>query len=183
MESKKLNPARSDYLCSGALFAIGALLFSLLAALAGELETIYVSCILFLPLGIAYVICGLCQRSYYVFTSRGIDVYRRPDELLTTIRWQDVRSYSVMMVNRRSYFPYYLVLVMNANATVDGQPAITRSGEISPRKAKPYLLHRFTEKLARGKITPEEFRQQSLYFVSVTKEQLELAKKLRRNSP
>ena len=183
MESKKLNPARSDYFRAGAIFAVAALLYSLFAAWDRDLFMICLSCIAFLPFGIVWMICGLCQRSYYVFTSRGIDVYRRPDELLTTIRWQDVRSYSVMMVNRRSYFPYYLVLVMNANATVDGQPAITRSGEISPRKAKPYLLHRFTEKLARGKITPEEFRQQSLYFVSVTKEQLELAKKLRRNSP
>ena len=86
----------------------------------------------------------------------------------------------VMMVNRRSNFPYYLVLVMSADATVDGQPAITCSGEISPRKAKPYLLHRFTEKLARGKITTEAFRQQEVYFVDVTKEQLEIAKKLRR---
>lgn len=180
MESKKINPARSDYLMVGAILAVAAILYSLLAAWDGDLFRICSTCILFLPFSIAYVICGLCQRSYYVFTANGIDVYRRPDKLLTTIRWQDVRSYSVMMVNQRSYFPYYLVLVMSADATVDGQPAITCSGEISPRKAKPYLLHRFTEKLARGKITTEEFRQQEVYFVDVTKEQLEMAKKLRR---
>ena len=183
MESKKLNPARSDYFRSGAIFAVAALLYSLLNAWDGDLFMIYLSCILFLPLGIVWVIFGLCQRSYYVFTSKGIDVYRRPDELLTTIRWRDVRSYSVMEVNRRSISPYYLVLIMHADAMVDGKLALTCSGTISPRKAKPYLLHRFTEKMARGKHTQEEFRQQSLYFVSVTEEQLELAKKLRRSSP
>ena len=183
MESKKLNPARSDYFRAGAIFAVAALLYSLFAAWDRALFMICLSCIAFLPFGIVWMICGLCQRSYYVFTSKGIDVYRRPDELLTTIRWREVRSYSVMEVNRRSNFPYYLVLIMQADAMVDGKLALTCSGSISPRKAKPYLLHRFTEKLARGKIATEEFRQQSLYFVSVTEEQLDLAKKLRRSSP
>lgn len=178
MEPKKLNPSRSDALLVSAVTAAGFLCYILLDLWNGTLSQDYPIFLPLLLLSATFALHGLRHRSYYSFLPDGIYLYQRPNTLLTKLLWKDVKACSVMSPNRRSNYPYYLVLIMKEDAMVFGQPAITCSGKISERKVRQYLLHQLTEELARNQITIEQFRQQDVYFVSVTREQLNQIKAL-----
>lgn len=182
LKENKQNPCRSDYLLCGIVVSVGILLYVLISLYSGTLYRdypIYIVCTLLD--GLCFL-CALQQRLYYVFMIDGIYIYKRPGVLLTRILWRNVPTYTIMKPNRRSNYPYYLVLIMNEDAMMNKKLAITCSGKISDRRAKQYLLHRSAEQLARNKITSEQFQQQNVYLIAVTEQQMERAKKLWYNS-
>lgn len=178
MDNKKLNPSRNDYLIFGYILCVAILFYAIACLYGGTFHRDYYFLIAFVVLDILFFAYAFRQRSYYMFMPDGIYIFRRPDNLLAKIIWNDVYSCTVMEPNRNSNYPYYLVLIMKGTALINNQLAITCSGAISDHAAKKYMLHRTAEQLARSKITVERFLQQDVFLVSVTKNQLERARKM-----
>ena len=178
MNGKKLNPSRSDNFLLGFICCLAVLIYGAIAFYCGTPRQDCIFLLFFIIMAILSFAAALRQHTYYMFMPDGICVYKRPDILLATLPWHDVYYCAVMRPNRRSNYPYYLVLILKGTATLNGKPAASCSGTISDRAAKKYLLHRAAERLARKQITTGQFLQQDVYLIPVTEDQLKQARKL-----
>ena len=178
----KLNPVRSDYIIGGcACFILAPFIGIGVFFQDNTKQDVFSVAIMFIFMIIMGIFCFVLarlQRAYYMFMPDGIYIYKRSDILLATILWDSVLSYSVLKRNHNSNYPYYFVAVLDKTAMINGQLAIICSGKISDRIANKFLLNRAAERLARGKITTEQFLTQKVYLISATKGQLAQLKKL-----
>lgn len=174
----KLNPERSDYILYGCIWFIFVPFTGIVTLYRGCSKQDIGMFVFTIIVDIFFFALARIQQTYYMFMPNGIRLYKRPDILLTTIPWDSILSYAVLERNRNSNYPYYFVAVLDKTARINGQLAIMCSGKISDHIANKFLLNRAAERLARGKITTEQFLTQKVYLISATKGQLEQVKKL-----
>jgi len=108
---------------------------------------------------IGFPFCQIIRsKAYAMIQIDGIHIVSKDGGELTSIAWEDVQD-CVFAHYRR--FSAFLILVMRWDVSFRGKPIASYHGDPFPRwkEDKAYLLDRQMEKLARGKMTPEELHE------------------------
>ena len=110
---------------------------------------------------LAFFVYFLCQvvrsKAYAMIQDDGIHIVSKDGGELTSIAWEDVQDCVFVPYSRVAF----LMLVMRWDVTFRGMPIASYHGYPRPKdkEVKAYLLDRQMEKLARGKMTPEELHE------------------------
>ena len=115
-----------------------------------------------LPFGFGlFLLCRALRRSrksYTMIQEDGLHIFSRKKEELTFIPWESVKA--CKLVNAEGRFAY-LMLIFQYNAKYAKHPVALYKEGLRPtyKEVWQHRLDECTDKLARGKLTEEEFKQ------------------------
>ena len=118
--------------------------------------------LLFLSFGFGlFLLCRALRRSrksYTMIQDDGIHIFSRKNEKLTFIPWESVKA--CKLVNAEGRFAY-LMLIFQYNATYARRPVALYKEGLRPtyKEVWQHRLDECTDKLAKGTLTEEEFKQ------------------------